>query len=71
LDVIYEKHLQIDPMVGYRLICEDLGLPAPSVTVGLQRTNPYPLEALIINFEELHSLLTPTVYGWMLNEPCA
>ena len=68
LDVIYEKHLQNDPLVGYRLICEDLGLPAVSVRVGLQRTNPYPLTTLIVNFEELHSLLTPTVYGWMLEE---
>jgi hypothetical protein len=71
LDVIYEKHLQSDPLVGYRLICEDLGLPAVNVRVGLQRTNPYPLEALIVNFEELNTLLAPTVHGWMLTEPCA
>ena len=71
LDVIYEKHLQSDPLVGYRLICEDLGLPVVSVNVRLQRTNPYPLEALIVNFEELHSLLAPTVHGWMLQESCA
>ena len=70
LDIIYEKHLQRDPLVGYRLVCEDLGLPIHDVTVGLQRTNPFPLQTLIINFEELHSLLAPTVYGWMLNEPC-
>jgi len=71
LDVIYEKHLQSDPLVGYGLICEDLGLPVVSVNVRLQRTNPYPLEALIVNFEELHSLLAPTVHGWMLQESCA
>lgn len=72
LDLNYEQHLQKDPLVGYRLICENLGLPALSARVGLQRTNPFPLKDLIVNYEELSALLTPTVHAWMLaEEPCA
>lgn len=66
--VSYEAHILPDPVIGYRLCCRFLGIPSTEVTVPYGRTNPFPLRKILLNFDEVASLLQNTPYEWMLTD---
>lgn len=66
LQLNYEEHICADPSVGYRAVCEFLGLRAPPVPTHLKKINPFPLYQYVSNWDELVSALSGTEYAWML-----
>ena len=68
LELEYEMHILTDPSIAYRMVLDFLGLEAltDAVSIRLQRTNPFPLEDMIENYDEVVSALTDTSYEWML-----
>ena len=62
----YEEHVQANPMIGYKAICEYLGLEYLKSEIKLSRTNPYSLQDMITNYDEVANLLNNTKYEWML-----
>ena len=68
LQLSYEDDVQCDPAVGYRRICEFLGLAPEEVQAGTTRTNPFPLPDLLENYDEVAEHLRGTPHEWMLEE---
>ncbi len=62
----YEHDIQNDPLIAYNKICAYLEVPAHPVTPKLQRTNPFPLDKIILNFDEVAATLQGTKFEWML-----
>lgn len=65
LVLTYEEDLERDPQVGYRRVCEFLGLPPQAASARLVPTNPYPLGSLVDNLDEVAAHLRATPYAWM------
>jgi hypothetical protein len=65
----YETDLLTDPLIGYRRCCEFLDLPAYQANVRLGRTNPFPLQEIVSNWQEIAALLTGTRFEWMVFNP--
>ena len=68
LRLSYEEHIQEDPIVAYKKICEFLDLKPIPVKVRLSRTNPFPVREMIENIDEVESVLKDSPYMWMINE---
>ena len=66
LSLTYEDDVEQDPSIAYSKICRFLQIPLYPVAPKLQRINPYPLEHMIINFDEVATTLQGTKYEWML-----
>lgn len=62
----YGEHIERDPQLAYRHVCEFLGLPARPAPVTLRRTNPFPLERIIADWKEVVAALRGTSWEWML-----
>ena len=68
LHIKYESDIEENPVKAYRKICEFVGIKSLSPEVKLKKTNPFPLEELILNFDEVKKYLQATPYAWMLDE---
>jgi hypothetical protein len=70
LDVIYEDDILKDPFSAYYKIAQFIGLDISNldVTVRLNRTNPFCLSEIIVNYDEVASYLRDTKYEWMLSD---
>lgn len=68
LNLSYEDDIQEDPMIGYKKICDYIGLKPKDVTINLSRTNPFPVREMIENINEVERVLSGTEYEWMLND---
>lgn len=68
LHLNYEEHISADPAVAYRAVCDFLGLLAPPVAVRLRKTNPFPLQQSVRNWDEVVGALSGTEYAWMLTQ---
>ncbi len=68
LKLTYEDDIQDNPEKAYLRICEFLDVKPKKVSVGLSKTNPFPLRELVTNYEELEELLNGTPYEWMLKD---
>lgn len=64
----YEEDLQNDPLIAYQKICQFLQKEVDSIDIRYNRTNPYPVNTLVDNFEEVAGALKGSAYEWMLNE---
>ena len=67
LSVIYEDDVAADPSIGYRKICAHLGVDAVHAEVRLRPTNPYPLDVLVANLDEVQRELEHTKFRWMVD----
>ncbi len=67
LDLIYEDHVERDPTVAYRRVCQFLDIEPSAVAVQLKKTNPWPIEELVSNYDEVVKALTGTTHEWMLS----
>lgn len=68
LQLTYEEHISVDPKVAYRAVCNFLGLQAPPVAMRLRKTNPFPLQESVRNWDEVAGALSGTEYAWMLTQ---
>jgi len=66
LDLNYEVDIQHDLNVGYKKVCGFLGIEPEPFEVRLARTNPYSIEQMIVNYDEVSSALRGTQHEWML-----
>lgn len=66
LNLTYEEDIQEDPLIGYRRICDFVGLRPKDISARISRTNPFPVRDMIENFEEVENVLKGTSYEWML-----
>lgn len=65
LSLTYESHIERDPEVSYRLVCEHLSIEPEPVEIRLRRVNPYPLSELLLNFDEVEAALRGSRFEWM------
>lgn len=65
LCLTYEESIEQDPFIGYKKICDLLSLEVEPSKVLLQRTNPFPLRDLLINYKEIKNILVNTKHEWM------
>lgn len=65
LRLSYESDVEQDPGVGYRRVCAALSVVNHPVKVTLRRTNPFPLQRLLSNFDEVRQYLQGSDYAWM------
>ena len=66
LPLFYEDHIEADPTVAYRMVCDYLDVEFVEADVTLQRINTKPLPELVENCGEIEGLLSGTPYEWML-----
>ena len=64
--LLYEKDILEEPNIAFRKVTDFLGLEPLTATVRLRRTNPYPLQEIILNFDEISAHLKDTTHEWML-----
>ncbi|MEE2971907.1 MAG: hypothetical protein VX672_02180 [Planctomycetota bacterium] len=67
LDLWFEDHVRDDPTVGYRAICETIGIEPVPVTTTIRRTNPGPISSIVENVDELRERLEGSRWAWMLD----
>jgi hypothetical protein len=67
LELTYEEDIESDPAVAYGKVCAFLNVEPRDVKPLLKKINPYPLEEMIANYDEVASLLKGTQYAWMLD----
>jgi len=68
LKLVYEDDIQQDPLIAYRKICKFLHLDDENPTLNFKRTNPFMINDMVENYDELYSALINTKYKWMLEE---
>lgn len=68
LELYYEDDILIDPCIAYNKVAEFLNIESTALNykVRLQRTNPFKIEEMIENYDEVASHLMGTKYEWML-----
>ena len=68
LDINYEDHIQNDPSIAYRIVCEFLGYDAVPAEIQLRKSNPFPMSSLVSNYKTIKSKLEKTEFAWMLED---
>jgi hypothetical protein len=68
IELCYEDDILNDPFIAYNKVCEFLALEACPVEVNLKKTNPFQMESVIVNFEEVSQVLVGSKYEWMLSD---
>jgi hypothetical protein len=66
LDLNYEADIESDPVVGYRKVCRFLDIEPETLAIPLGRTNPFSIEEMVINYDEVSDALRGTRFEWML-----
>jgi len=66
LHLTYEADILKDPTIGYEKVCRFLGIQPQKPRIYYKRTNPFKLEELLENFNEVRAKLENTEYAWML-----
>lgn len=68
LHITYEEHVRSDPRIAYRSICEFIGLEPTSTDVRFVKSNPFALDEVLRNYEEVATSLEGTSHEWMLGD---
>ncbi len=61
----YEDDIENNPFIGFNKIIEYLDLTPIVPNIHLVKTNPFPLQTLVENPEEIQAYLAKTPYAWM------
>jgi hypothetical protein len=67
LAMTYEDDVELDPFVGYRRLCEFLGLEPLPVEIRNERVNPWPIREIVEDVAPLEQALAGTRFAWMLD----
>jgi LPS sulfotransferase NodH len=68
LRLTYENDIKTDPVLSYQRVCNFLGIDHRKVSVRFNRTNPFHLPEIIINYKEVENAITGSPYEWMLSD---
>lgn len=68
LNLIYENDIMDDPKVAYQKVCNFLEIEYQEPNISMKRTNPFSLEDMVENLDEVRRCLAGTKYHWMLEE---
>ncbi len=68
LYLVYEQDIMNDPIDAYRKICDFVGVQPRNPRPTFQRTNPFPIDSMISNLDEVTGALANTPYEWMLSD---
>ncbi len=66
IKLVYEDDILNNPYIAYQKIINFIGLNDFKPEIMLKKQNPFALEEIIINYEQVRTLLTDTKYEWML-----
>ena len=66
LCLTYEDDIATGPEIGYRRICDFTGIGDHPVTVHFEKTNPFSLSEVLINYPQVERALRGTDFEWML-----
>lgn len=66
LRITYEDHIRDNPKRAYRKICSFLGLDHEPAEITIKKSNPYPLQDILTNYEEVATKLKGSDHEWML-----
>ena len=67
LHLTYEDDVKGDPKVAYSNICDFIGVEEEPAEVTLKKSNPYPLNRILVNYDEVARQLKDSPYEWMLH----
>ena len=67
LHLDFEKHVMQDPSVGYRMICEHIGIKPQELEPSLRRTNPESVDHLLADPKAWRDRLKGTRFEWMMD----
>ena len=65
LPLTYEDDVEADPRLGYGRICDFLDVAPAPADVRLRPTNPFPLDAIVANLDDVREVLAGTRFAWM------
>lgn len=68
LRLTFEDDIRDDPTTAYRKVCDFLGIGDENPEIRYSRSNPWPLEDILVNYSEVASVLEGTRWQWMLEE---
>jgi hypothetical protein len=68
LRLSYEDHIAADPTVAYRMACDFIGVEPREARIAFGKNNPFPLEEIVTNFDEVAGALQGTSFEWMTRE---
>jgi hypothetical protein len=68
LDLIYDDDIKNDPLIAYHKTMTYLNLKPAKPKVRFNRTNPFPIQDMVSNYDELANHLSGTPYEWMLKD---
>jgi LPS sulfotransferase NodH len=68
LTLVYEDDILLDPVSGYRSVCAFLGLAPAEAQVKAGRNNPFPLDQIVSNIDQVRSALAGTPFAWMAQD---
>lgn len=68
LHLTYEDHICLAPMVAYHQVCHFLGIDDRRAVVHYGRSNPFKLNKIVTNYDEVRSSLKGTGFEWMTDE---
>lgn len=66
LQLTYEDDIELSPLLAYERVCDFIGVKPYEVSVRYGKTNPFKLDEMIINFEEIVATLRGTPFEWMV-----
>jgi len=66
LTISYENDIEKDPFVAYNKVCVFLKVANENPKISYRKTNPFLLEDMIENYDEVKQVLKETKYEWML-----
>ena len=66
LELNYEAHIEQGPAIAYDKVCAFLDLRPEPFTILRARTNPFSIEEMVTNFEEIAAALRNSRFEWML-----
>lgn len=69
LSLVYEDDIALEPRRAYRQCCDFLGLTPEPVDVRLRRMNPFPLQDMIENIDDVREHLRDTPFAQMAEPP--
>jgi hypothetical protein len=68
LNLVYEEHIVPSPRMAYREVCAFMGVDAREVSTNSGVVNPFPLDKMITNFDEVKAHLSGSGFEWMTGE---
>jgi hypothetical protein len=68
LKLTYEDDVSRSPLLAYCRVCHFLGIDHQEVSIRHGRMNPFGLDQIVVNFDEVERELRATPFEWMLYE---